>query len=474
MKMFGRLAVLIVATVVGCVSSSVFGADRCEPSEPADLKVGIVSDVHVSPPERCDSQGAIDTFRRVLTFFRQEKVDAVIIAGDLTNGGEMKELRIVAGIWNEVFGKGADAPVKVFVSGNHERNYFEGAKRKGDLTAPAYADGLYRDIRKNWKELFDEEWTPFFVKEVKGYAFVGAHWLEWRDEQALRAFLAANRDKLDPPKPFFYVQHDSPPGTCYGTWARWDGGPAERVLADYPNAVAFSGHTHYSLTDPRCIWQGAFTSVGTAALRWTEAVPGGREDVKNYNGRYKRLPESCEQGSQGMVMSVRGDRIVFERYDFRNMEKLGDDWEVQVLPAKDGERTFSFERRRAQSRPPQFAADARIAVDGRKDGKGVTVTFPAAVAADDLSRVFDYEIVAESAGVACTNRVFPPGLQLNMKRMPPTVTCTFGTNEVPNADFRFRVTPLNAFGLRGKPLVFSGQGSDPSGGGTPSKARRDY
>ena len=86
-----------------------------------DLKVGILSDIHLSPPEKHQSQGAIDMFRRVLEFYKKEGVDAVLIAGDLTNGGTMTEMRVVTAVWDEVFGKDAKAPERSFVTGNHEK-----------------------------------------------------------------------------------------------------------------------------------------------------------------------------------------------------------------------------------------------------------------------------------------------------------------------------------------------------------------
>ena len=442
-----------------------------------DLKVGIVSDIHLSQPEKHQSQGAIDIFKRVMAFFKKENVDAVLIAGDFTNGGTMTEMRVVANAWNEVFGKGAKAPARIFVTGNHEKVYFDQAKKKGDLENPAYADGLYLDPKKNWKELFGEEWSPFFIKQVKGYSFIGAHWLEWYDEKAFRAFLAANRDKLGSGKPFFYTQHAHPTDTCYGpwTWHQWEGGPTSKVLADYPNAVAFSGHTHYSITDARSVWQGAFTSLGTASLRWL-AMPAGRENGVIYNGEGQRMSQAFWE-PQGMVMSVWGDRMIFERYDFHNMEKLGDDWEVPVLHSKGGEREFSFSSRMAKAKAPEFPADAKISVTEREGmspktakrkpekERQVVVSFPAAIGADDLSRVFDYEVAAEFVEDDCvkpvrTKRVYQPGVQLNVKRISPTVTCVFGRGELPDAPFRFAVTPLNAFGQRGRTIYLRPKLSD--------------
>lgn len=431
------------------------------------LKVGVISDIHLSQPEKYKSQEAIDLFVRTLGFFRKEKVDAVLIAGDLTNDGTVTELKVVADAWRKAFPDALRAPERIFVTGNHERAYFNAAKRKGEFSKDCYADGIHLDVRKNWKAVFGEEWTPFFIKTVKGYSFVGAHWAEWNNEKALRAFLAANVAKLAPSKPFFYTQHAHPQDTCYGTWTwhQGDGGPTHKVLADYPNAVAFSGHTHYSITDERSVWQGAFTSIGTGSLRWL-SLPGGRENAALGNGEGKRMGNFC-WGSQGMVMSVWGDEMVFERYDFVNMEKLGDDWVVPVLHAKGGEREFSFGRRAAKSRAPEFPDGAELTLAVRRgkspekeDEDQVVLTFPPATGPDSLSRAFEYEVMAQY--VECdavkpmrTKRVYQPGIMLNAKRNWKTATCVFGACELPTAPYRFAVTPMNSFGKRGRPLYLS-------------------
>lgn len=429
-----------------------------------NLKVGILSDIHVSPPDMFGSQEAIDMFEKTLSFFRREKVDAVLIAGDLTNDGLVRELKTVADTWARVFGGIDRGPARIFVTGNHEKVYFNAAKRKGDISNPRYAEGLYLDVRKNWRTLFKEEWSPFFIKTVKGYSFVGAHWAEWNNEIAFREFMSANRGKLEAGKPFFYTQHAHPQNTCYGPWIwhKTDGGPTDKVLADYPNAVAFSGHTHYTITDERSVWQGSFTSLGTGALRWL-SLPSGRENGPLGKARGRRM-SNVAWGSQGMVMSVWDERMVFERYDFVNVEKVGDDWVVPILRDRYGKRAFSFESRRARAHAPEFPAKAKIKVVERtgrgpdkKDEPQVVLSFPAASGRDSLSRPFDYEVRIEHAGGGvgkplCTKRVYQPGVQWSVKRDTKTVTCVFGKCELPSAKYRFSVIPFNSLGQQGRPI----------------------
>ena len=250
---------------------------------------GVVSDIHVNhvgADEKRSGWSNNLTFRHALEWFRENSADAVVLAGDMTNRGTMDELAAVAEAWYRVF-PGDRAPdgrkvEKVFVMGNHD---FHGYLY-GNFAEKVYPDMAERrrhvlraDFPGFWKKFFNEDYSRLFRKTVKGYLFIGEHWDDGigmeggRGEYAktagsgLEGFLKKNGEKIDRSKPFFYVQHPHLKGTCYGDWScGTDSGVATRALSAYPNAVAISGHSHYSITDERSIWQGAFTSVGAGSL----------------------------------------------------------------------------------------------------------------------------------------------------------------------------------------------------------------
>ena len=445
----GSLAFCTGSAMAGGVADAVL-------SDAPRLKVGILSDIHLSDEAHRPSKAFVRMFEKTLRFYRDEGVDAVVIAGDLTNGGWMSEMRVVVEAWKRAFAGGPE-PVRVFVTGNHEKVFFEKAKAAGKLDAAACADALYNDIRANWKALFGEEWSPFFIKRVKGFAFVGAHWGENLDEKALRGFMDAHRAELSGTKPFFFVQHAHPKNTCYGptAWDQANGGATATVLSGYPNAVAFSGHTHYSLVDERSVWQGGFTSIGTAALRCVYLPDSGHEN----SGAKKRMTW-MRGGSQGMLMRVFADRLCLARYDLATMARLGEDWIVPV-PADPRSPAFAFASRAKRSRSPEFPPEARISTELRrgKDPKGaeedqLSVTFPAAVGrGDSLSRVFDYEVRVEGSGAACTKLVYQPGVLGAPPAQDRAATCVFGLCELPPKPWRIVVTPRNSLAVRGRPFT---------------------
>ena len=99
--------------------AAVFPAD---PSAPA-LRVGVLTDIHVTPPETGD-----EWFVKALRRFDAERVDAVLVAGDLTTWSRRFEFEAAAAAWHKVFPEdrrsdGAKVE-RVFIAGNHDVDGF--------------------------------------------------------------------------------------------------------------------------------------------------------------------------------------------------------------------------------------------------------------------------------------------------------------------------------------------------------------
>ena len=468
------------------------------------LRFGVVSDIHITKVgagEKMEEWGNNLTFRHTLEWFRSQNVDAVMIAGDMADRGTDENLMAVSEAWYSVFpdDKYPDGrPVaKVFVYGNHDWEGFN----YGDTVKRQYPDEKERarhiirtDYAGWWEKAFHESYAPIFAKEIKGYTFIGAHW-DPRGPAAspshnvypfgrIEEYMANSGKRVDPSLPFFYVQHPHPKDTCYGSWA-WghDHGVVTKTFSAYPNAIAFSGHSHYSLTDERSIWQGAFTSVGTGSLRYTgmtynECLPvgyensstdrkqGWRHDAVKLMGRFDS--GDCRQG---MLWSVYDDCIVVKRREFLSNLDLGDDWVLPLPPAEP--KPFAFAERAKKFRAPSFPAGASLAVSTVKaktrggksrDGKesipavkkdAFKVAAPA-VTADRNARLYMLEFAAESRdGTKKTKLIVPEGFNhaLGHKKVSASSFCLFARDELAAGEVRFTVTPVNCFGARGVPLV---------------------
>lgn len=482
-------------------SRFIFAATGCKKGESPRLRFGVVSDIHITrvgANERMEAFGNNLTFRHALEWFREQNVDAVVIAGDMADRGLDDNLMPVAEAWYSVFPNDRypdGRPIeKVFVTGNHD---WEGYKY-GDAARKLHPDKaeldrhvLKFDMPGFWEKAFHEPYAPIYQKKIKGYTFIGAHWdmggfgketgKEVYAFGRIHDFMSHHGKDIDPALPFFYVQHPHPKNTCYGPWA-WgrDKGIATKTLSSYANAIAFSGHSHYTLTDERSVWQGAFTSVGTSSLRYTglpynECPPAGYEnsragakkewriDAEKLLGRF-----STGDCRQGMLWSVYDDCIVVRRREFLSNLDLGADW-VLPLPASES-RPFAFAEHAKRLRAPEFAAGAALDVSvttaknrgGKsKDGKDVIparkksaykVVAPLVVA-DESARVFSVEFTAEAAdGKKFTKRVIAGGFNhsLKHKNAGQKTVCLFARDALGSGDVCFTATPVNCFGARGK------------------------
>ena len=430
------------------------------------LKLAVLSDIHVR------NESSQNDFIKALEWYREQNVDAVLLAGDMADRGLVHQLQLVADAWFKVFpdNKMPDGRplVQLLEYGNHdvagweEKNYPDPAERARNM--------IKYDPKGFWERAFHETYTPIFSKTVKGYTFVGAH---WPGIGGLGDWLAANGGKLDPSLPFFYFQHSHPKDTCYGPWA-WghDDGASTKALSPYANAIAFSGHSHYTLTDERSIWQGAFTSIGTSSLSYTSLDYNFRENAwgNDFGRQEKRQRQmeriSTQDGKQGMLLTICDDHIRIERREFTWGESLGDDW---ILPiGKAAEKPYTYAKRIPVRTAPEFPKEAAVKValvppkaekdkPASKEPTQVAVSFPAAEMRGKC-RVFEYEVQAvvvedDVELVAATRRALAPDFYLPLSKAGKEGACIFALAELPKGvHIRFDVTPIECFGRKGRPI----------------------
>ena len=239
-----------------------------------------------------------------------------------------------------------------------------------------------------------------------------------------------------------------------------------RLLGKYPNAIAFSGHSHSPLDDDRDLWQGSFTSIGTSSLKYLYPMPA-RENT--YQDDWSAKPPSQmpkmdpSDGRQGMVMRVYDDAITFEKREFVYDEPIGEPW---YLPWPISTREpLSFENRAKTAAVPQFPAGTKATVTAGNGSdrygtqqKQVTVHFPTVLKKNAGVRAFDYEVQVEYdwldvRHVCSTKRVFSPKCYLGENKEEGDVRCVFGESELPkDFAYRFAIRPCNCFGAKGNPI----------------------
>lgn len=469
----------------GCIG---FGSAFSAPSDFAlrakgNLRFGVVSDPHVSLSLKDGKSfdGRLASFGKWLERFRDARVDAVVIPGDLASFAAMRELHAVMEQWRRVFPKDSlpdgGRVERVFILGNHDwegwryNKFAETFFPDPDARKQAF---LPFDLETNWRDAFGEDFRQFCVKTVKGYDFIQAHWIglpdrrtcRGRDEDCMKGigeFYAAYRP--DPSKPFFHVQHPSPKGTCFGKWA-WgrDTGESTKALAAFPNAFVLCGHSHYPIADERSIWQGAFTVVncGTCSSP-SRRIPaaGDGSDVSEKDadvhvtvnaGKGKPLGQRV-----GLVLDVYDREIRVTRLCEGCQQPLAEDWVVPLGTPR--ETPYAFETRKAASAAPMFPPDAKLTVSfSEKDGMSVLrVAFPKADARP-LARAMEYVLtLTASDGQKRRVRLLAPGAYM----MPDDSTAKADPDyEVPLAEgesvVRAEVCAADFFGNLGNTLKLRG------------------
>lgn len=434
------------------------------------LRFGVLSDVHIG-----GRKAAPERLKFALTWLAARHVDAVLVTGDIAHSGLIKEVERFASIWYEVFpqGRGPDGEeVKLLlVSGNHDAaaGWIKGDDAWRTANVLAHKDNFPRV----WERLFHEKWELIWKREVKGYAFIGAQWSSLNPP--IERFMAEQVGKLDPTKPFFFAQHAHPKGTCHGNFTSdGDGGAVGRALAVFPNAVAFSGHSHCSIADERTVWQGAFTSIGAGCLH-EGGAPFRYDNVMAfwYPPSFKHLlgPLNGDPEAWGGDPDGGCFELVDVYDDHLRVRRRSSVWDLPIasdlivpLPAKAGG-PCDFKVRAAKRFAPEFAAGASVEVAfcakghplAGKTHRGepcVSVTFPAAKTVNGC-RVFEYDVAALRDGKpVATLKLFAPGAAAPAEKSNRSCTCLFRPGELTGKDpVTFSVTPRECFGKAGKALV---------------------
>lgn len=441
--------------------------------EQPNLRVGVVSDVHIGAKNSTHHADTEARLEKALRWFDSQGVDAVAVPGDIAHSGKIEELERFAAIWTQVFpgDRRSDGGVveKLFVTGNHDLAAFW---VKGDDEYLSRVLFAHKDNPgKVWKRLFNEEFLPIWKKEVKGYTFVGSQWPTGTDDPPVEAWFREHAEELRGSKPFFYLQHAHPKGTCGDGKISYDDGRSTRALAAFGNAVAITGHSHQTLTDESSVWQGSFTSINAGCLR------GGGNDRSRkiydscwptYNKKLRLLnrmnPIDTLEGGCCLLIDVFDASLRIRRWSLAYDQPLGEDWCVS-LPARTGG-AFDNALQRSSSVGPEFSTSAKLevvvcsvapkAVAGpalhKKPCVWLKIPHPRTVKSG--SRVYDFEIsVMESGKQLLQRTVLANGFNVPEAVADRVSNCLFGRDELPpTGTCRFVVRPRNAFGVVGRGL----------------------
>lgn len=252
-----RRTFLSASLLALCIPSKLFAqGDKPE----LVLRFAALSDVHYDRSHNEHSAERV-RFAKALRFMNEysakqtyDRFDALLVAGDFSNHGVIEEI----GPFKKTMDENLNSSTRrILCMGNHE---------------------YYGGNRELWENTFETEANR--RQEVNGYQFITISpdkgscnendyvylrdWLEQNLKEAVEA---------DPTKPIFVLQHYHVYDTVYGSADHpgdFHAGVKDiaDILSKYPQAIHISGHSHIPSVDPRAIWQGDFTAIGTGSMSY--------------------------------------------------------------------------------------------------------------------------------------------------------------------------------------------------------------
>lgn len=308
-------------------------------------------------------------------------VDALMVVGDFAGGGAESEYAT----FNKIIKDNIKPQTQVLtVLGNHEfieyRDY-----------DPTIAYNVY-------KTMISEDVDTDIV--INGYHFIGVSYDN--NGKTFKGKTAWLREKLqnatneDPTKPIFVYQHPSPTLTVYGSIS-WSDLDIKKVLKDFPQVVDFSGHSHYSPSDPRSVWQGEFTAIGCGSLGALMGNLNYIEGDQDAPGKSAAawLVEVDEDGNVRLKLYDVENRIFFKdnEYYFSNLNDVT-------------KRDYTWAKQQSLDTSPQFPEKSKVK-NTLNDEKETIISFPEAkgyyeaenykitVKNSDDKKVFEKTVISE-------------------------------------------------------------------------------
>lgn len=321
-----------------------------------NLTVGILSDAQLPPLAlRTKPSDYEKNLTDALVSMKNLGVNVVLFAGDICNLASKRAYAAFRRAFVNAYGE--NLPIVRCIMGNHD--YW------GKLRPPS---GMRKLFRKSLGQ------SPYWHITVNGFHFIGASPLCGHPSNAYRKIVNAVKNEIEsavrenPDKPVFVTTHNAAPNTLYTADTKCDAAIAE-ILKDYEQAVNFSGHTHYSVLDPRSVHQKDFTSVGTQSVSYVEL------GSKKINGP---VPPRATEFPKGTVLTIGKNEFLLRRIDLKSGEEETGSRLKFPLPMKKEQFLFA---ERTPAPAPRFFKRTGLS---QTLGTATYLRFPRAVSDDTV------------------------------------------------------------------------------------------
>ncbi|WP_394241053.1 LamG-like jellyroll fold domain-containing protein [Vibrio astriarenae] len=277
------------------------------------LKMVAFGDIHVS-------DYATNTARWEYFFDVVESLtgtpDIITVQGDFINDQAHSHYNVRELFEENVSRLGYNDTDIVFTIGNH------------DVSVQAMLDAYPQ-------EWFNANEGGYFAQDIQGYPFIILNSNTVQGDEEQQEWLAKELDKATQRHgygtPLFIMLHHPITGTVMGG-AQATNPVLNDLLAEYPNAVVLSGHSHLNVNDQRYIWQGDYSAINTGSMSYLESAHGY---YKLTSEGLTNAPEFEHAVQQSLIVEIYEDRIEIDRIAFNadfNPVRRNGGWEGYYQP----------------------------------------------------------------------------------------------------------------------------------------------
>lgn len=351
------------------------------------------------------------------------KLDAVMFVGDLTNDGTRVQYCSFKSAVDSVLRD--ETQLMAVIAKSHDSTTM-GKNAHSYYTALTGFDTDYHYVING-----------FHFIGLSTSKTVGEHYSEYQRKWLVEQLNAAAAD--DPEKPVFVSQHEHISNTVYGS-SKVDGWGMDYfadILKQYPQVVDFSGHSHYPINDPRSIWQGEFTAVGTGELSYVEFT---------VDGKNKLHPDNYRTPAVEWIVEVDANN----RIRLRGFDVCAESWLCKYIienPSDPGSFEYTPEKMAAKSEKPQFSDSAFIEESGIL-GK-YSLSFPTADSTDGMPVFLYRAYVYDSNGNEVQMKWELSGYYLT----PSPNKIKIKLDKLSKGDYTVKVIAETAYGIQSEPLI---------------------
>ena len=265
-----------------------------------NLKIGLISDNHIdSDLENIYSKIKRKNLKRALTTLKDNKVQVIIITGDLVNSVKDEYYEEWLKIYNEVYEK-SEKPILILTMGHSDYNInLIGNKEKIS--------------REKFKQFFNQ--STFGNIIINNYHFIKYGNLEFENEKKVTGekFLEEEIKKTinlskEKNKPIFIISHLNILNTVYGSEKKGQT-KIKEILNKYNQIIFISGHSHYPLIDERSIHQKNFTSIQLQSTSFIKIEENYENEVEDELGNNL----TSYLNPMGIIMNINETQILIQR-----------------------------------------------------------------------------------------------------------------------------------------------------------------